>query len=175
MSRLLQKMATLQLRKMVPAVIGGSVLGFFLQYQATGSVTNTSVFIFTGTLLFGLSLFPLIAFLIILSEDRKAGRLEASKFIDIASVLFLAIFLVCPWWMYLSPMKEGPGTKMPIQLWVFLIDGLPAFLGFLWLIFRNLWGKEKDQLPQFFRLRLQYVIMFVFIFIPLFLMKRAGM
>ena len=98
--------------------------------------------------------------------------------VDIASALFVATFIIGPWWMYLSvSLQRGPitgnspvPTMLPLEIW--MADGFPFLFGAVWLLYRYL-EAIRNKFPRFFRwMRFSIVITtFVAIGIPVFLMR----
>lgn len=90
--------------------------------------------------------------------------------VDVLSALFIVVFLLCPWWLYLSRPIPLDGTGIPLQLMVFLVDALPFAFGIVWLAIR--YYTEGSLSVQFIqRWKLHHVLFLLFIGVPFYLMK----
>lgn len=89
------------------------------------------------------------------------------KIIDIASALFLIIFIACPRWLYVGPLLiiTNLPVKLPLQIVVFGADGFPFMFGLFWLSRRY-----AGEMSFFIRWKIQHLVA-IGIVLPLFLLK----
>jgi hypothetical protein len=61
--------------------------------------------------------------------------------LDIAAAISIAyVLIIMPVWCIYDPAFHShvaPGTKLPIQLKILLLDGIPTVLGVTWLSYRH--------------------------------------
>ena len=152
------------IRKTLPFAVIGLGIGEFFVFRVTGKID----IILTICLIF---VFSFLAFLIsfFLSVNRGEGEHAKLKTIfDVLSLIFMVIFLATPWWLYLSAHQYVGQHRMPLPLIVFMADGLPFIAGSIWVAVRYV-----KKYPRLFSRWIIFTLIFMFIFIPIILMKNG--
>jgi len=100
--------------------------------------------------------------------------------IDAIAGAFVALFLLCPWWLYFYVRNYGDHRSaggfayLSLPLKVFLLDG-PAFVaGLIWLVTRMTARRESGE-PRVASSKIQlitFVVGILFVGAPLFLLRQ---
>jgi hypothetical protein len=89
----------------------------------------------------------------------------AKNITDWFALSFIAIFVFCPWWIYFDGFVSIGSDKLPIQIYVLLIDLFPLVFGLIWLSLRY-----PDAIRFIARWKIHHAVV-VMIVAPLFLVK----
>ena len=101
--------------------------------------------------------------------SNKSRPTSPKIYVDLASVVVIMIFVVCPWWLYIVSLDIHNQSQTAIFLLIVLaLDAIPFALSLIWLSLR--YAKRLEN-TAVMRWRL-YLLLPIILLLP-FLLRRA--
>ncbi|HXQ40582.1 MAG TPA: hypothetical protein VN821_04900 [Candidatus Udaeobacter sp.] len=168
--------------RIAPAIMCCFALGNLLVAVAKGGLGLNNLFVpavASALLLFGAGSMVLVTW------QNHAGTVRYASFkiaVDAIAAAFVALFLLCPWWLYFyvtdygDQRPAGGFAYLPLPLKVLMLDGPPFIAGLIWLLFR-LTARQENGQPRLSSNKIGLIVAMtasLFLGAPLFLLKQIG-